>query len=52
MKKPNIFKYATSELSQDSIICWLLEWAKEKNKTIDEQMHNVGIAFINSFFTN
>ena len=25
--RPNIFKYATSELSQDAVICWILEWA-------------------------
>jgi hypothetical protein len=28
MNKPNIFNYATSELSQDAIICYILEWAK------------------------
>lgn len=27
MKEPNIFKYATGELSQDAFIAWLLEWA-------------------------
>ena len=25
--KPNIFNYATKELSQDAVICWLLAWA-------------------------
>ena len=25
--KPNIFKYATKELSQDAVICWLIEWS-------------------------
>ena len=30
--KPNLFKYATSELSQDAFICWLLEWAKPQNR--------------------
>ncbi|TDE05821.1 PD-(D/E)XK nuclease family protein [Flavobacterium sandaracinum] len=28
--KPNIFKWATSELSQDAFICWLLSWADHK----------------------
>jgi hypothetical protein len=32
--KPNIFKYATSELSQDAFICWLLAWAKDENKSL------------------
>jgi len=26
MTKPNLFKFATSELSQDAFICWLLAW--------------------------
>ena len=26
--KPNIFKFGTSESTQDAFICWLLEWAK------------------------
>ena len=26
---PNIFKYATKELSQDAVICWLVACAKE-----------------------
>lgn len=25
--KPNIFSYATKELSQDAVICWLIDWA-------------------------
>lgn len=28
--KPNIFNWATSELSQDAFICWLLSWANRK----------------------
>lgn len=36
--KPNIFKWAPSELSQDAFICWLLSWSnyseeKELNQT-------------------
>ena len=27
MDRPGIFDYATSELSQDAMICWLLRWA-------------------------
>jgi hypothetical protein len=29
--KPNIYKWATSELSQDAFICWLLSWANHKD---------------------
>lgn len=28
MNQPNLFTFATSELSQDAFICWLLSWAK------------------------
>lgn len=26
MLRPNLFQYATSELSQDAFICWMLDW--------------------------
>jgi hypothetical protein len=52
MSKPNIFNYATSELSQDAIICYILEWAKIENKAISENLYNLGIKFINSLFDN
>ena len=50
MKKPNIFNYATSELSQDAIICYILEWAKKDYKDIDYNLHKLGISFIDSLF--
>ena len=50
MKKPSIFKYVTSELSQDAIICYILEWAKLENKEQNERLHNVAISFIDSLF--
>lgn len=30
MDKPNIFNFATSELSQDAFFCWLIQWADQK----------------------
>jgi len=51
MKEPNLFKFATSELSQDAFICWLLSWADPKYKTIDKNLHQCGIKLIESFFT-
>ena len=50
MQKPSIFKYATSELSQDAIICYILEWAKIENKKENKQLHNLAINFIDSLF--
>ena len=50
MNKPNIFKYATSELSQDAIICYLLEWAKIEYQELNKNLHNLAINFIDSLF--
>lgn len=50
MIKPNLFNYATSELSQDAIICYMLEWANSKFKKIDEETHNIGVKLLDAFF--
>ena len=44
MGKPNIFNYATSELSQDAVICYLAAWADIQHKS--DPMHEVGKEFI------
>ena len=38
--KPNIFDYATSELSQDAFLAWLFKWAEKDNAQDDAQLHN------------
>ena len=30
--KPNIFNYATSELTNDAMICWMVDWANSKHE--------------------
>mgnify|MGYP005850725979 CR=1 FL=1 len=50
MEKPNIFHYATSELSQDAIICWLAKWAHPKNRESDPELHKCGTSLIDLFF--
>ena len=45
---PNIFEYATKELSQDAVICWLLAWAQPSMKCLDEGMHEAGQIFLQS----
>ena len=32
MYSPNLFDYATKELSQDAVICWLIAWAGTESK--------------------
>ena len=51
MKKkttPNIFSYATSELSQDAFIAWQLSWANKSFKQENKQLHNLGLDFLQS----
>ncbi|MBK9148398.1 MAG: PD-(D/E)XK nuclease family protein [Flavobacteriales bacterium] len=44
--EPNIFRHATSELSQDAFLAWLCEWADEAHTYHPSGMHAVGRAFI------
>lgn len=48
--RPNIFSYATSELSQDAFLCWLLAWADSSRKATDPALHDLGTAFLRSLF--
>lgn len=45
--EPNIFHFATKELSQDAFLCWLLSWAKnDYNKTETKDFYNFAQIFI------
>lgn len=45
--KPNIFHYATKELSQDAVICWLLDWAgRQDAQGEDKALHACGHRFV------
>jgi hypothetical protein len=48
MNQPNIFNYATSELTQDAFITWLLQWANPIYKTENEKLHELGTSFLAS----
>jgi len=48
--KPNIFDYATSELSQDAFLCWLLKWAEEEARSQDPQLHAIANVFVKEIF--
>lgn len=43
----NLFRWATSELSQDAFICWLLSWADSSYANKNPEMHNAGKIFVN-----
>ncbi|MBR6060448.1 MAG: PD-(D/E)XK nuclease family protein [Spirochaetales bacterium] len=49
--KPNLFNYATSELSQDAFLCWLFMWADDRCKSDDEELHNCALKAV-KLFTN
>ena len=45
-RRPNIFQYATKELSQDAMICWLLDWARSDRRVVDEALSDCGRALV------
>lgn len=46
MFRPNLFSFATSELSQDAVLCWLAEWAKPEYCDADPTLHRLGTEFL------
>jgi hypothetical protein len=50
MTRPNLFHFATSELSQDAFLCWLLEWANPKYCNVDPGLHQCGANLIRLIF--
>jgi len=49
--KPNLFNFATSELSQDAFIAWLASWADPKCSDVCPKMHQLGKEFLISLVT-
>lgn len=48
MDRPNLFDFATSELSQDAFICWLASWADPALQVVDGPLHATATAFLGS----
>jgi len=46
LKVNNLFRYATSELSQDAFICWLLSYATEAGWDENPQLRECAIALL------
>lgn len=46
MESPNLFTFATSELSQDAFICWLACWANPELRGLDGPLHTTATAFL------
>ena len=49
-EQPNLFNFATSELSQDAFICWLLSWAAPGNREFDQKLHECAKRLLDIFF--
>ncbi len=47
--RPNLFHFATSELSQDAVLCWLLSWADIQHA--NDSMHVIGKALVELIYT-
>ncbi|MDE0273695.1 MAG: PD-(D/E)XK nuclease family protein [Gammaproteobacteria bacterium] len=50
--RPNLFSYATKELSQDAFICWLIDWAgvSQCKGPEDEALRQCGRGFVDALF--
>ncbi len=46
-QRPNLFTYATSELSQDAFLCWFVEFANPTYNATDPTMSERAMSFIN-----
>jgi hypothetical protein len=46
--RPNLFDYATSELSQDAVLIWLAEFADPQHRASDPLLHQLGQSFVRS----
>ena len=44
--KPNLFEYATSELSQDAFLTWLIKWADKEYQKIDRSLNACAKSFV------
>ena len=44
--RPNLFDYATKELSQDAMVCWLLKWSEHRYQSQHRALHNCGVRFV------
>lgn len=48
--RPNLFDFATSELSQDAVLCWCLAWADRRYAATDPALHATARDLVASMF--
>ncbi|MBP1971731.1 hypothetical protein J2Z83_003886 [Virgibacillus natechei] len=47
---PNLFEFATSELSQDAFLCWFMSWSEKPYRSLDRSLHEAAIDFLAVIF--
>lgn len=47
---PNLFQFATSELSQDAFLCWFISWSEELYRSVDRPLHEAAVDFLAVIF--
>ena len=50
LEEPNLFEFATSELSQDAFLCWLMTWSQQEYRSLDRALHEAAVDFISVIF--
>ena len=50
--RPNLFQYATSELSQDAMICWLIAWAGQDGTDGDQELRRCARRFVEALLNH
>ncbi len=48
--RPNLFDFATSELSQDAFLSWCIAWADSKYAATDPALHALGRDLVSALF--
>lgn len=50
IRMPNLFRFATSELSQDAFLCWLLSWGIKEYQEINRPLYDTSLDFLRTIF--
>nr|WP_234969887.1 PD-(D/E)XK nuclease family protein [Treponema berlinense] len=50
IQTPNLFSFATSELSQDAFFAWFFSWAESKYKNVDKDLHECAKTSLARFY--
>jgi hypothetical protein len=49
--RPNLFDFATKELSQDAFLAWLIQWASPEYRDCDRVLYEVATSFLNKLLS-